>query len=351
MKKLYRKYLLALVAILIISPSVLVAGNKDRTGEAGASELLLNPWASSSGWGNCNTAAVRGIEGTFMNIAGTAFTKGTDVNFTYMRYLSQVNIYTIGLNQQVGSAGVLGMYLMNLSFGEIPITTTDLPEGGQGSYYPNFLNIGISYARIFSNSIYGGVMVKIINESLPNTRGTGVAFDVGIQYVTGRKENLKFGITLKNWGPTMKFTGDGASIRTKLKGKGENQFTLEVRPNPFELPSQLLIGLAYDILFEGDYRLTFAGSFISNAFAYDQFALGAEFDFKDYLQIRGGYTYEEGIFSKDTRTNLFIGPSCGLSVKIPTNKETRNGFKLDYSYRFTHPINQGAHTIGLLLDF
>jgi len=349
MKKLYRKYLSTFIAILIISPTVLLAGNRDRTGEAGASELLINPWGASAGWGNCNTAAVRGIEGTFMNIAGTAFTKGTDVKVSYTHYVGQINIIAGGICQQIGT-GVLGLHASNMSFGEIDIIRAENPDMPVGTYSPNSLSIGLSYAKVFSNSIYGGIMVKLINEGLFNSTATGVAFDVGIQYVTGKKENLKFGITLKNWGPTMRFSGDGQAIRLSVPGKGENQFTVQVRTAQFELPSQLLIGMTYDVLTEQNYRFTFSGTFISNAFAKDQIAVGMEIGFKEYLILRGGYTYEDGIFKRETRTNLFSGPSCGLTVNVPVKKGSRNGFGLDYAYRFTNPF-AGIHTVGLTFDF
>ena len=37
------------------------AGNPDRKGQAGASELLINPWARSSGFGNANSSSVKGL--------------------------------------------------------------------------------------------------------------------------------------------------------------------------------------------------------------------------------------------------------------------------------------------------
>ena len=39
-----------LIAFTIMMPAALIAGNPDRSGEAGASELLIDPWAQSSGW-------------------------------------------------------------------------------------------------------------------------------------------------------------------------------------------------------------------------------------------------------------------------------------------------------------
>ena len=44
--------------------------SEERVGQAGAYELLINPWARSSGLASSNTASVRGIESVFMNVAG-----------------------------------------------------------------------------------------------------------------------------------------------------------------------------------------------------------------------------------------------------------------------------------------
>ena len=37
------------------------AGNKDRSGQAGATELLINPWAQSTGLFGLDVANVKGI--------------------------------------------------------------------------------------------------------------------------------------------------------------------------------------------------------------------------------------------------------------------------------------------------
>ena len=38
------------IAIMILPFQENFAGNEQRAGQAGASELLINPWARSSGW-------------------------------------------------------------------------------------------------------------------------------------------------------------------------------------------------------------------------------------------------------------------------------------------------------------
>jgi len=225
----------------------------------------------------------------------------------------------------------------------------DQPEGGIGTFSPNLLNINMAYAKAFSNSIYGGLNVKIISESIADISAQGIALDAGIQYVTGVAENIKFGITLKNIGPTMRFSGDGLSFRGFIPGQS-SQFTVEQRSEDFELPSALAIGVAYDFLFDQESRLTLAGNFQSNSFTKDQFMLGAEYSFREVLLLRAGYTYEDGLLDEAERTNVYTGPSAGITVQVPMNKEAGSVFSVDYSYRTTSPFD-GTHNIGVRVSF
>jgi len=353
MKTLY-KYIATLLIGALLMPQMLLAGNKDRSGQAGASELLINPWARSSGWGSANMARVHGLEAMWGNVGGTAFTPGTQVIFSHTQWLkgTGTNIFAFGLSQRVSESGVFGLQVMSMNFGEIEVTTTDSPDGGVGTYSPSLMNFALSYAKSFSNSISAGVVFKIISESMSDINAIGVAVDVGIQYVTGENDQFAFGVALKNWGPTMKFSGDGLSLKTLIPGQ-ETQFTMEHRGANFEMPAQLSIGASYDFLFGKDLRLTPALNFISNSFTKDQFALGVEFSMKDWVMVRGGYTYEKGIWDDiytSERSNVSSGLSLGLTVQVPINKDKGSYFSVDYSYRDTKSFN-GNHTIGIILNF
>jgi len=328
------------------------AGNPQRAGQAGASELLINPWARTSGWGGANIAGVRGLEGIFSNVAGLAFTEKTELIFSQSQWLkfgddAVADISSFGFSQKVGESGVLGFSVMSMSFGDIEITTVDLPEGGIGFYSPKFMNIGLSYAKIFSNSIYGGFTVKMISEQISNVGANGVALDAGIQYVTGTKDNLKFGISLKNVGPRMSFTGDGLSFRGIVGDGDDYKMTVEQRSSELELPALLNIGLSYDVNVM-QHRITGAGTFTSNSFQKDQYRLGGEYSYNEMFMVRLGYTYEEGIRTPSTRTTALRGPSAGFTVELPMGNEGST-FGLDYSYRHTDPF-QGSHTIGARIN-
>ncbi len=351
MKNFY-KYLVAIFLITVIALPVqkVNAGNKDRAGQAGADELLINPWARSSGWGGANVSCIRGIEGIFNNVAGLAHTPKTEIVFSYADWMrgADIRLMSFGLSQRIGESGVFGFSFMSLNFGEIDITTIDLPDGGIGKFSPRYLNVNISYAKAFSNSIFGGLNVKVISESISDASASGIAFDAGIQYITGELENIKFGISLRNVGiGKMKFSGDGYSLQTMVPNNN-NQFTTTQRGASFEIPTQLNIGAGYDFLFDGS-RFTLAGAFISNSFKKDQFSLGGEFSFKEYVQLRASYTYEEGItkpITDPTRTNAERGFAGGLTVQVPLKKESKSVFAVDYSFRPMENFSS-VHTIGV----
>lgn len=336
------------------------AGNEDRAGQAGASELLINPWARSSGMGSANIAGVRGLEGQFLNVAGTAFTQKTELLFVHTNYLkgADISLNTFGFSQRVGASGVLALGFMSMSFGDIEVTTTEMPEGGLGNYPISFMNMGISYAKGFTDHIFGGLCVRAINQSIPDAKAGGIALDAGIQYVAGKQNNAKFGISLKNVGPKMQFRGDGLSTRF-TNPNNNSTITVEQRSEFFEMPSQVNIGGTYDYYLGGDtanktHRITAAAAFVSNSFTKDEFRLGLEYGFKTYLMLRAGYGYEKGITNDDDskesyRTSAQKGFSAGFTVELPLSKEKGSTFGLDYSYRATNPFS-GTHSMGIRMN-
>ncbi|GDX47397.1 MAG: PorV/PorQ family protein [Bacteroidota bacterium] len=349
-----------LVLIIALSNlSVVIAGNKDRAGQAGAYELLINPWGRSSGWNGLNTSTVRGFESLNQNVAGLAFTKKTEIGFAHTNYLTGtgININALGLAQSVGkSGGVIGVSVVAMTFGEIQVTTTQNPEGGVGFYRPQFLNIALAYSKIFSKSIYGGFVVRGISESVSDISATGLALDAGIQYQTGTKkdpEKIKFGIALRNIGTPMRFRGDALSFKGTAP-EGTYPLTIEKRSQQFELPSMLNIGLSYDFKFGGadatkrNQRLTLVGHFTSNSFYRDQIGAGAEYAFKEQFMIRGGYNYQQGLLNSNERSTAFTGLSGGITIDLPTKKGGPN-VAFDYSYRTSNPWG-GTHTVGVRIN-
>ena len=360
MKNIYRIFIFVALGLLMM-PSMTNAGNDDRRGTAGMPELLLNPWVRSAGWGNVNTACGSGIDALFSNVAGLGRTANTEGYFSYSAlYKNTVSNIAGGLAQNLGKYGVLALSVVSMDYGMIDKTTVLSPEAGSnGTYSSSTTSIAVSYAKAFSTSIFAGASVKILTAGIDNTTTSGVAIDAGVQYVTGYDSEYKFGISLKNWGAPMKYEGDGLSLPGIGGGSSHTQ-TLEQRTSSFELPSSLNIGASYDLnLAEKTHRVTFAANFASMAFTKDEYTLGIEYGFMNYLMVRTAYTIEEkgskdlfpdgtGV-GEDGSTNVLSGFSAGASVCIPVkNKNTRKEHlvTIDYGFRATKVFG-GMHSVGL----
>ncbi len=390
MKNTYKSLIICvLVALISVSTSnSVLAGNRDRSGQAGASHLLIDPWARTNGMANAGIAEVRGLESVYSNVAGLSFVKRTDFAFNRTQYLvgsnCGININAAGFAQHLGKNkdfGTLGISFSTMGFGQVQVTTVAQPEGGLGNFKPSLTTIGIHYAKSFNHFIKGGISLKIINESIADLHATGFAIDAGVQYVAGKFENFKIGVTLKNIGLPMSYKGDGMSFRGRINNTGVEQ-TLNVRSAEFEMPSLLAIGVSYDFLwFGGEYanmskedraaegltrdeaqhRLTLAASFTANSYSRDIFAVGMEYGFMRYFMIRAGYSLENVTSKKETNENgeqelaavlfnsdsFFLGPSVGATVAIPLSKTNiGQNIYIDYAYRFTNKW-RGNHLIGI----
>jgi hypothetical protein len=333
------------------------AGNPERSGQAGAGQLLINPYARNSGMAGSNSARVRGLEAQFLNIAGSAFTRKTEFIFNRSNWLQGTDIYinSFGLTQGVGETGTIGFGVVAINAGKIEITTEEQPEGGLGTYNPTFYNISMSYAKMFSDNIYGGINFKILSEQIPNVAARGIALDAGIQYHTGKYDQIHIGIALRNWGPKMTYKGDGLSRQTSVKYGNNYELTVNNRSGAFELPALVNIGGSYDFFLLKDssgvskkHRLSLNATYTSNSFTYDNFLWGAEYAWKEMLMFRAGLYTEKGIFNDTERKTVFTGPAAGLTFEIPFN-EKKSTIGLDYSYRFTNPFG-GTHTFGLRMN-
>jgi hypothetical protein len=331
---------------------MLYAGNEDRVGSAGAAHLLVNPWARSSAIGDAGYAQINGLEATYTNIAGLAYTDKTQIKFNYSNWMGSagVSFNSAGIAQRISEEGVIAISVQSMNFGDIPITTVENPEGNIGFFSPrtNIFNVG--YARKFSSSISGGINFKVISESISNMKANGIAIDAGIRYVTGEEDQLKFGITLKHVGPVMRYSGDGLAQQVEYTSTGFIA-SLEERSATFEMPSLLCIGGSYDFIFNENNKLNLALGFTANSFSNDQYRIGMDYGMtneKMAFNLRAGYVYEKNLLNVENRSNALIGPSAGFSIDALVGKN-KTALGLEYCARFAGVFGT-IHTIGATIS-
>jgi opacity protein-like surface antigen len=340
-----------LLALFIAYAPMAEAGNPDRQGEAGAYELLMNPWARSAGLHTMTTANIQGVEALRLNVAGMGRINNLEAMVSYANYLqgTDITMNSIGVVTKTGERGAFGLSLMTLDFGEIDVTTTDQPEGTGATFSPSFFNLALGYAHTFENKISVGLAVRLVSESISNVSAFGFAIDAGVQYVTGEEDNFKFGISLRNVGSPMKFTGEGLATPAPSPNGGGYEVTLNQRSATYELPSMLNIGWSYDFLFGPRHRFTLVGNFTSNSFSQDQLGAGAEYAFNELFMVRAGYKTDLGDVA-EAEESIYTGLSAGASFELPLNKENKNvRLGIDYAYRNTRLWN-GTHNIALRIS-
>lgn len=345
---------------VLVAPEAAFAGNPDRQGEAGAYELLLNPWARSAGLNGLVVSSITGVEAMRFNPAGIGRQySNTEVIVSHTQYMvgTGLSMTAAGLGQKIGKNGAIGLTLMAMNFGDIPLTTTNQPLGIT-TFSPSFFNIGIGYSHIFrdkegNEKISVGLAVRVVSETLTNATATGVAFDAGVQYVTGKNKQIKFGLALRNIGTKMKFQGDGLAF-VGVAPNGTTPLTVEERVAAFELPSLLHIGASYDFWFPGETdsrvgktnRLSINAMFTANSFARDQYGLGLEYAFREMLMLRAAFRYEGLMFDTGNAGTISNGFTAGMSVQIPFKKGSSRKIAFDYGFELTKEF-AGSHAFSL----
>ncbi|MCS6928565.1 MAG: PorV/PorQ family protein [Saprospiraceae bacterium] len=349
MKNIPQAYLLL---ALLFTFSAAQGGNPDRQGEAGAGQLLINPWARSAGLHSLNTSSVTSIDAIFLNVAGLPRFKGTQIALNHTRYLegAEMALNALGFAQRVGR-GALGISLVSFDIGDLRLTTADTPEGSGATFSPAFFNLSLAYGHLFENRVSVGVAAKFVSESIPNAGASAIALDAGVQYVTGENDNFKFGISLRNVGSKMRFRGEGLGVQNNSTNPTFNYpITFYQRSAEYELPSQLNIGVSYDWLLGRHNRLSLLGTFTSNAFARDQVGAGLEFFVGQFFILRAAYKIEFDPPSEKSQATLDNGLSAGFTFSTAFKKGGNGRLSVDYGYRNTN-IFRGIHNLGLRIDF
>ena len=353
MKKFY------LLLLLGLCGSTVRAGNPDRQGEAGATQLLMNPWAPSAGLHTLNTSYISGVEAMRLNPAGVSRYAGSQVMLGYANYLqgADISMQALGVTSRVGQNGALGFSIMSLDFGDIGVTTTAQPEGTGAQLNLSFINVGLTYSHRFENKVSVGITLRGVSEASSDVSSFGFAVDAGVQYVTGENEEFKFGLSLRNLGSRMSYGGQALATAAPNPDPSTNYpLTLEQRASSFEMPSVLNIGASYDFLAAtANHRVTLMGNFTANSFSRDELGAGVEYAFREQFTARAGYrtNIAPGESSEGTvadETPLYDGLSAGVGVRVPLRRgDSSRSFSVDYAFRSTR-IYGGTHNVGITLS-
>ena len=318
------KLVILMIVLLVVSLSSVYAGNTRRMGTAGAQELLIPYGSRGAALGGAVISDISGVEAMYWNPAGLANVEGTEAMFTHLPYFADININYVGLGTNIEGFGSIGGGAKIVSIGDIEQTDELNPDGTGRTFSPTLAVMNLSYARILTANVTFGFSAMFIHEAVLDVSASGVAFDIGFQY-DPRWNGVKLGLAIKNYGPEMKFAGNG--FNRELDNRPASP-----QAAPFDLPSSINIGLSYEFVQDGPHAATLLGNFRSNNYADDYYGGGFEYSYENTYFLRGGYNFSE-------QDNYLYGACFGAGVKYKFG-DTRIGFEYTWTETDVFDNNQ-----------
>jgi hypothetical protein len=327
MKFNYTKIILILL-LLCVSFQQGYSGPRKKLGTMAAPELLIPLGSIGTSLQGSNLASTSGVDALYWNPAGLSQIdfNSTEIIFSHMNYIADMSMQYVAGAVKIGGFGSIGVSIRNLDFGDpINVTTEYYPEGTGETFSPTYLIGTLSYARAMTDKVHFGTTVKLISEKIDRVSSVGYGFDFGLQYIAG-KSGLRFGIALKNFGPSMKF--DGPGLDRSFVENGNNTIR-RVNLQEFDLPTSLEIGLAYNVTFAKNNSVAVSTAFQNSGFTSDEYRFGLEYNYNNYFFARGSLI----LYPDKEKDEALFGPSFGAGVKYPFGNVTL-GF--DYAYRIVN---------------
>jgi len=333
MKNNIKKIFLSGVFLL----GALSAGTIRSQGQAGATQLLIPVGTSVIASAGANGATVSGLDALYLNPAGVAMgNAGFQAVASSMKYIADIDITYAGFITNLGNVGSLGLSIKSLDFGDIPVTTADATEGTGEMFSPSFQTITATYGKSFADRVRFGASFKFVSEQIINTRASGTAIDMGVQYQFADYP-LAVGVTLSNLGNRMEYRGSDLEQTMFPPGapSGVSQERFRIKSEEFDLPTKLNIAINYSPMS----GLNLMAAFTNNAFALNTNSFAAKYSMGP-AWVSGGFekrlladskptdlsqeVWDEA--SNEAETNLF-GMSFGAGVTVPVG-----GVNLGVSY-------------------
>jgi len=307
------KRIIFVILALLLIPTLVQADIFAKVGTTGLQFLKIGVDARAIGMGEAYTAYTKGASSTYWNVAGLAFTNGSELFVTHTRYVADINYdyLTFAFPTSLGVFGISGSILY---MDWMDVTTADEfgPNGEQ--FTCSDMMAGLSYAAMLTDKFSIGLSFKYLRENLDEYDVNGWSVDLGSLYNTGWK-NFTIGMSLRNFGPEMKYTLDNdkdglidEDPYDLLDNDADGLVDEDREELSFALPMNFSLGVAMTVL-ESKMQSINAVFQVDNCVdRLETYNAGLEYRIGTFF-LRGGYQ-----FNLDAQTASF-----GLGWKLPTS--------------------------------
>ncbi len=283
-----------------------------KTGTTAAQFLKIGVGGRAAAMGGAQAGSLNDLSAIYWNPAGLSrLDIGSEIALTHVNWLADINYDFAAAVLPMGSAGTFGFSLTSFRVPEDLVRTVETPEGDGRYWDAGALAFGVSYARNLTERFSIGVNVKYIRETVWNESSSGFAIDIGTLYLS-EIPGLSLGASITNFGTKMRLEGRDLYFNLDPNndpGSGPNNIPAEYRIGEYDLPLMFRIGVGYEIVRTGDFKVTVAADAVHPNDNTEYVNTGAEVGWSNILYGRIGY---RNLFQEDAEGSTTGGLAWGF---------------------------------------
>lgn len=315
MKKAVTFYIIA--GIFTITSYILTeqAGAQvSKKGTAGAQFLKIPVDPRGLAMGGAFTAVTNDVSSLYWNPAGIVVSGKPEFILSDVKWVLDIRNDFVGGILPIRKYDAIGFNITALTMGDEEITSIEQPEGTGYKWNANSIALSLSYARWFTDEFAFGVSAKMLREAIYVLSATGFAMDAGALLYPHAFKNLKFGISVTNFGADMQFKGAKEVVYREDWPSVTGGMNAELISKSYPIPLCIKLGIAYDFLKTNTNNLTCAIDLSHPNDGPEKWHTGLEYGFNDFFFLRGGFIYEpyDSSLTQEANTLTF-----GTGLKYP----------------------------------
>lgn len=264
-----RKSIAAAALALALVPGVALAANIfEKVGTFDGQFLKIGVGARGAAMGGAYVAMADDASAVFWNAAGIARIDPdrSELSLNHANWPAELSFDQITYVFHVKKIpGAFALHARSLSMAPMDETTAYQPEGTGRTFDAGLMTGGVTYARSFTDKFSAGFTANLVHEGLADLSQQTFSFDVGTLYDVGTA-GMKIGMAISNMGSQVKFIDREARI-----------------------PAIFRVGTSATLMSTADQKLVGSFEFSHPPDNSERMNVGAEYAFKKYLFVRGGY--------------------------------------------------------------
>lgn len=336
----FKIFVVSLIALFVVSNYVFSVGENveattkgqtTKVSTAGAQFLKVPIGARGMGMGGAYGSVANDLSALYWNPAGISDIKTVATEISYLQWFATYSHSFAAASFPLNQDYVVAINATSFSSGDIQITTIENPEGTSAKYSVSDLALGLTFSGYLTDQFSFGVTAKYVNNSIYNLSSSGLAFDIGTMYNTGIY-GIKIGFSIHNLGGETSYAGQSLkTIKKTIEQLNAAPVDMALIAYPYSYPLIFRASISSELYNEDDHKVIGAFDFNTFSDVPEQFSLGAEYTYADFVALRAGYQTSHDQF----------GLAAGIGIKYEVG---------GMDGRFDYAINP-TKTLGLVNRF